>query len=118
MNFKSTKTFTERKTEADRILTKYPDQVPIICEKVAGNKDLPEMDKFKFLVPKDLTLGQFMYVIRNRMKLSPEKAIFLFVGKNVPSSSELIGSIYHNYRDADGFLYVIYSGENTFGFEK
>jgi len=36
----------------------------------------------RFLVPADLTVGQFVYVIRKRIKLSPEKAIFIFV-KNV-----------------------------------
>jgi Autophagy protein Atg8 ubiquitin like len=33
-------------------------------------------------VPADLTVGQFVYVIRKRIKVSPEKAIFMFV-KNV-----------------------------------
>lgn len=36
----------------------------------------------RYLVPSDLTVGQFVYVIRKRIKLSPEKAIFIFV-KNV-----------------------------------
>lgn len=33
-------------------------------------------------MPADLTVGQFVYVIRKRIKLSSEKAIFIFV-KNV-----------------------------------
>ena len=33
-------------------------------------------------MPADLTVGQFVYVIRKRIKVSPEKAIFMFV-KNV-----------------------------------
>lgn len=36
----------------------------------------------RYLVPADLTVGQFVYVIRKRIKVSPEKAIFMFV-KNV-----------------------------------
>ncbi len=36
----------------------------------------------RYLVPADLTVGQFVYVIRKRIKLSSEKAIFIFV-KNV-----------------------------------
>lgn len=36
----------------------------------------------RYLVPADLTVGQFVYVIRKRIRVSPEKAIFMFV-KNV-----------------------------------
>lgn len=36
----------------------------------------------RYLVPADLTVGQFVYVIRKRIKVSPEEAIFMFV-KNV-----------------------------------
>ena len=69
--------FEKRIEESKRILTKYPDRVPIICERV--NKSVPELDKRKYLVPDDLTIGSFMFVIRKRMSLSPEKSIYLFV---------------------------------------
>ena len=35
-------------------------------------------------MPADLTVGQFVYVIRKRIKLSPEKAIFIFVNNVLP----------------------------------
>ena len=35
-------------------------------------------------MPADLTVGQFVYVIRKRIKLSPEKAIFIFVDNVLP----------------------------------
>lgn len=38
----------------------------------------------RYLVPSDLTVGQFVYVIRKRIKLSPEKAIFIFVRNVLP----------------------------------
>lgn len=115
MNFKSSKTFDDRKFEAKRILSKYPNQIPVICEKAPSNKDIPPMNKFKFLVPKDLTCGQFLCIIRSRIKLEPEKALFLFVGQNIPSGNELVSELYHKNKDPDGFLYMVYSGENTFG---
>ena len=49
-----------------------------------------DIDKNKFLVPKDLTLGQFVYVIRKRMKLPPEKAIFVFIKKCLPPMKMLV----------------------------
>ncbi|KAI7985216.1 Autophagy-related protein 8e [Camellia lanceoleosa] len=43
----------------------------------------------KYLVPADLTVGQFVYVIRKRIKLSAEKAIFIFVDNVLPPTVEL-----------------------------
>jgi GABA(A) receptor-associated protein len=54
-------------------------------------------------------------VIRKRMHLPAEKAIFLFLDGTIPPSSALMTEIYSHHRDADGFLYISYSGENIFG---
>jgi GABA(A) receptor-associated protein len=40
----------------------------------------------RYLVPADLTVGQFVYVIRKRIKLTPEKAIFVFVRNVLPTT--------------------------------
>jgi GABA(A) receptor-associated protein len=77
--------------------------------------DIATIDKKKYLVPADLTVGQFVYVIRKRIKLSPEKAIFIFVDEVLPPTAALMSSIYAEHKDEDGFLYITYSGENTFG---
>ena len=49
------------------------------------------------------------------MKLPPEMALFIFVNNTIPSSSTLMSNLYSQYKDPDGFLYLTYSGENTFG---
>jgi len=69
----------------------------------------------RYLVPCDLTVGQFVYVIRKRIKLSPDKAIFIFIDNVLPPTAALMSSIYDENKDEDGFLYVTYSGETTFG---
>lgn len=114
MRFRTTHTFEERLQESNRITQKYPERIPIICEK-AKNSNVTDLDKSKYLVPCDLTIGQFMFVIRKRMKLSSEQAIFLFVNNSIPSTSSSVSQIYDSYKDDDGFLYITYSGENTFG---
>nr|GMC87302.1 autophagy-related protein 8F [Ipomoea batatas] len=86
----------------------------VIVEK-AERSDIPNIDKKKYLVPSDLTVGQFVYVIRKRIELSPEKAIFIFVDNVLPPTGALMSAIYDEKKDEDGFLYVTYSGENTFG---
>ena len=116
--FKDEIPFAMRKEEASRIVSKYPDRIPIIIERSEDcSSDIPVVDKKKYLVPNDITTGQFTYIIRKRIELEPEKAIFLFVGEefSIPPSSSLISEIYNNFKDEDGFLYFTYSGENTFG---
>jgi len=112
--FKDEHPFEKRKAEAERIRQKYADRIPVICEKVEKS-DIATIDKKKYLVPSDLTVGQFVYVIRKRIKLSPEKAIFIFVDEVLPPTAALMSSIYEEHKDEDGFLYITYSGENTFG---
>lgn len=43
----------------------------------------------RYLVPADLTVGQFVYVVRKRIKLSAEKAIFIFVKNSLPPTGQL-----------------------------
>mmetsp|Transcript_15279 Transcript_15279/g.44766 ORF Transcript_15279/g.44766 Transcript_15279/m.44766 type:complete len:81 (-) Transcript_15279:173-415(-) len=63
----------------------------------------------------DLTVGQFVYVIRKRISIPPEKAIFIFVNNTLPPTAALMSTVYENHRDPDGFMYMMYGGENTFG---
>lgn len=113
-SFKSKHSFENRCQESRNITTKYPDRVPVIVEK-QETSDVVDIDKNKFLVPCDLTVGQFVYVIRKRMKMPPEKAIFIFVNNEIPMQSSLMSSVYDQSKDRDGFLYINYAGENTFG---
>ena len=115
-NFKKRNNLADRLSESNRIRMKYPERIPIICEKTnSSSNSVPDLDKSKYLVPCDLTLGQFMFVIRKRMKLPSENALFLFVKGSIPSSNTIISNLYDAKKDEDGFLYINYSGENTFG---
>jgi GABA(A) receptor-associated protein len=66
------------------------------------------IDKKKYLVPADLTVGQFVYVIRKRIKLSPEKAIFIFVDEVLPPTAALMSSIYAEHADEVRFTTVVF----------
>jgi GABA(A) receptor-associated protein len=114
-SFKNNYIFDKRFAESNRIRGRYPDRIPIICQRVGTN--IPKIDKSKYLVPGDLTFGQFMYVIRKRIKLEPEMGLYMFVGEgaSIPNNTSLISRVYDSFRDKDGFLYINYSGENTFG---
>ncbi|KAI3440877.1 Autophagy-related protein [Psidium guajava] len=113
-SFKMEHPLERRQAESARIREKYPDRIPVIVER-AEKTDVPDIDKKKYLVPADLTVGQFVYVVRKRIKLSPEKAIFVFVKNILPPTAAMMSAIYDENKDEDGFLYMTYSGENTFG---
>jgi GABA(A) receptor-associated protein len=113
-SFKKLHSLKKRTEESVHIKTKYPDRIPVIVEKL-DKSTIYDIDKKKFLVPCDLTVSQFVYVIRNRLKLAPEDSIFIFVNNSLPNYSSLVSQIYKEHKDEDGFLYVSYSGENTFG---
>lgn len=112
--FKEEHPIERRKAEALRMREKYQDRIPVIVEKAAGS-DIPDIDKKKYLVPTDLTVGQFVHVIRKRIKLTPEKAIFIFVNNVLPPTAALMSTIYEEQKDEDGFLYITYNGESVFG---
>ena len=114
-SYKTNRSFEARLTESRKIRDTFPGRIPVIIEKAARSGEIPTVDKNKFLVPADLTLGQFIYVVRKRLAMPPEKALFLFVNNTLPPTGALMRELYAQYADPDGFLYSTYGGENTFG---
>uniref|UniRef100_A0A5K3EGH9 Gamma-aminobutyric acid receptor-associated protein-like 2 n=1 Tax=Mesocestoides corti TaxID=53468 RepID=A0A5K3EGH9_MESCO len=112
--FKESHSFDQRVKDATKIRQKYPDRIPVIVERHPGSQ-INDLDKHKFLVPSEITVAQFMWIIRKRLELSPEKALFLFFDDLVPQASLTIGQLYNERKSDDGFLYAHYSGENSFG---
>ena len=96
------------------IKLKYPDRVPVYVNKKENN-DVPDIPKHKYLVPKDMTLGNFVYILRKNMKLTSDKAIFVFINNKVPPTADMMGTLYNENSHEDGFMYIVYSGESTFG---
>lgn len=116
-SFKKKYNFEQRTKESSRVIEKYPDRIPVIVEQGKKTTDFPPLDKQKYLVPNDLTVGQFSYVIRKRIRLEPHKAMFLMIGSSstIAATSQSMGDIYENHKDPDNFLYVSIVGESVFG---
>ncbi|XP_018488576.1 autophagy-related protein 8i [Raphanus sativus] len=113
-SFKEELTLDERLAESREIIAKYPTRIPVIAEKYSKT-DLPAIEKKKFLVPRDMSVGQFIYILSARLHLSPGKALFVFVNNTLPQTAALMDSVYETYKDEDGFVYMCYSSEKTFG---
>lgn len=113
-DFKKQNTLDKRKNESQTIVKKYPGRIPIIVEKY-HDCELPDIDKIKYLVPKDITVSQFMFIMRKRIKLESSQSLFITVNGILVSSNATICEVYDDNKDEDGFLYVVYTSENTFG---
>ncbi len=113
--FKMMHSFEKRKEEGERFKKKYPTKIPIIVEK-SDRSDIADLDKKTYLVPEDITVGQFMYILRKNIKLNAEQAMFLFINnQTIPATDKPLKDIYKDHADKDNFLYITYTGENTFG---
>ena len=64
--YKEENPFDKRRSEGEKIRAKYSDRIPVIVEKAPKSR-LRDVDKKKYLVPSELTLGQFYFLIRKRL---------------------------------------------------
>ncbi|OIT08454.1 PREDICTED: autophagy-related protein 8i [Nicotiana attenuata] len=112
--FKEEFSHDERLAESQDIIAKYPDRLPVVVERYSKT-DLPEMEKKKYLVPRDMSVGQFIHILSGRLHLAPGKALFVFVNNTLPQTTSLMETVYDSFKDKDGFLYMCYSSEKTFG---
>jgi hypothetical protein len=55
-----------------------------------------------------------MTYIRKILKTNDKESIFLIIGRTIANSNYTIGELYKNYKDTDGFLYVLVSESEVF----
>lgn len=113
-SFKDQHTFEKRLAESTKIREKYPDRIACIVERVPGSQ-VEALTKIKYLVPDDLNFGQFFYIIRKRLHMTQEKAMFMFINNMLPPAGEVMKNLYAQYKDEDNFLYFTYTDEKVFG---
>ncbi|KAL5700388.1 Autophagy-related protein 8h [Ranunculus cassubicifolius] len=109
---KTTKSF---KDEYSFEAAKWKENSLMVIAERYSSSDLPEMEKKKYLVPRDMSIGHFIHILSLRLGLSPGKALFVFVNNTLPQTASLMDSLYGSFKDEDGFLYMCYSTEKTFG---
>jgi len=112
--FKSLLSGEQRRKLYDKVSLRFPGRIPVICEPSVTCSI--HMDRVKFICPPDIPLGHFLLTIRKRMpELRPSEAIFLLVDNTSPCNAEEMGVLYDRHKEDDGFLYIKYTTENTFG---
>ncbi|CAN7031831.1 unnamed protein product [Brassica rapa subsp. trilocularis] len=111
-SFKLSCPLEARMGEATRMREKYPDRIPDTCSLIIcflnSNFDIlllgskrdseDDSDDDRYLVPSDLTVGQFKYVVRKRIKLGAEIAVFVN-NTSMPPTAALMSAIYEKHKD-------------------
>ena len=76
--YKEERSLAQRRADGDKVRIRYPDRVPgkslLLCQSLADvflvivekspKARVADVDKKKYLVPADLTVGQFIFIIR------------------------------------------------------
>jgi len=105
-----------REGELEKLNRHYPDKVPVFVTKSTHAKDsIPDIRKHKFLVPSQFTMAELVMTIRRWLLLTPEQAIFIFIGDVLPMTGATIGELHAHNKSPDGVLRLTYASENTFG---
>lgn len=116
-------TLSERLSYSDKLNKNYKDCIPVVLTKRKDDKILQDIDKKKYLIPKNLNLTEFLCIIRKKISLTDKQAIFVFIlVNNGPKTNSLLvpnnrtfEELYNEYHSDDNFLYMVYTTENTFG---
>ena len=114
--FKKQYQLKRRLEQFQKIKQDYPNKIPIILER--GQKcSINKIIKNKYILSKELTISEFIKIIREKLELEPERALFFLANSKYSiSNSENLGEVYKKYKDKeDGFLYMTYSEELVFG---
>lgn len=141
--YKEIVSFDERRAESLRLITKYPDKIPVICEYMGSNilesiasctqtggeflktiQSFQPVDKrwgyvlspAKMLVPSNKNFGVVLMELRRRFAIPPHSTLFTLINNKItPNFSSTMFFLYITYKDEDGFLYVYFGEENVFG---
>jgi GABA(A) receptor-associated protein len=144
--YKHEHSLEQRRFESERIRRRYPDRIPVIVQPSLSSSTssssssilsnslfrsfsssstssscheltLARLENEKFLVPSELSFGQFAYNIRRRLRLRAEHALFFYIGLHgkQPILSSTMEMLYNEHKDLDGFLYVCFADEKVFG---
>ena len=114
--FRERLTLPQRISERARLRLMYPMRIPVIVER--RERTTPRSNKEKFLLHEGALGGELMAEVRRRTEVDAKSALFFSCGGQMVTGTTEMRYLYDVHRDpSDGFLYVQYGVESTFGGE-
>ena len=123
--------FFHRITEAEKLLKRHPNCIPVILEPPQEGSSMANQLEFnsakfqrKLLMPSDITFRECSMRVRkhlldsNAIKVDPARdALYFYINRNFATClmNETLSNIYKIHKHTDGFLYVNFAKEATFG---
>lgn len=91
-----------RREEVIGIRLRFPNKIPVIVERYSKERNLPRLDKTKFLVPQDLQMAKFVAVIRyNVLFLTKKNLIFIIFTTQKPNAHQPDTSFLSDHQQSD-----------------
>lgn len=109
------KTLEDRKLYSTKLIRKYPDRIPVVIQPHSKLLKTAKIEKNKYLMPRNIKITEMMVIFRTIIKIDSTKAIFIFVNNSLIPMRDTVEELYNTYKEQDGFLYITYAYENTFG---
>ena len=110
--FKAQNTYETRKEVAFKIREQYQDRVPVIVQLDRRAIKILIIEKKKFLAPTDIPLCKFMIEVRKVIQTSRQAPLAVMVESGeMVSGNDTMGVLYERFKDPDGFLYILFSGD-------
>jgi GABA(A) receptor-associated protein len=117
--YKKNTPLEERKLKSTKLKELYPHRIPVIVEMSSNSANfssfMEKKHKVKYLVPNEICMGQFVKILRDKMKINESTALFFFIDNKLFPMTSLMSTLYSEHGDDDGFLYIEFCEENTFG---
>ena len=102
-----------RLKDAHKIKVKYNNErIPIIVDAIETDF---KINKNKYLVPINLKMSEFMYILRRHINILEEECIFILCNNKLVNMLSTMYELYSQEKDNDNFLYLVITKENAFG---
>lgn len=117
LSFKQENSLDKRIELSQKIIINHPGRYPVIVEPYKYDDiTIPKILKRKYLAPEDINMGQLLYQVRKNIEnLTPDESLNFFIDNRNVVMNDYLYDVYKKRRDSDGFLYIKYTTEPTFG---